>query len=121
MTVSSAPAFLAELRASVAEWCATVSSLSPASCSHGPVDAVSCAWYHGVWPFLREVDMVSSPTWHHDFYRTWLGGASKARALRGAQLRLLRELRAGRLQVETPLVTGVRRAARAMTVLHWTP
>ncbi|MCU7722731.1 class I SAM-dependent methyltransferase [Actinoplanes sp. KI2] len=70
--MSSAPAFLAELRASVAEWCATVSSLSPASCSHGPVDAVSCAWYHGVWPFLREVDMVSSPTWHHDFYRTWL-------------------------------------------------
>jgi len=73
LTVSAAPAaFLADLRASVAEWCATVSSLSPASCSHGPVDAVSCAWYHGIWPFLREVDMVSSPTWHHDFYRTWL-------------------------------------------------
>ena len=40
-----------------------------------------------------------------DFYRTWLGGASKARALRGAQLRLLRELRAGTLQVDTPLGT----------------
>ena len=38
-----------------------------------------------------------------DFYRTWLGGASKARALRGAQLRLLRELRAGTLKVDTAL------------------
>lgn len=37
-----------------------------------------------------------------DFYRSWLGGASKSRALRGAQLRLLRELRAGRVTIDTP-------------------
>jgi len=36
-----------------------------------------------------------------DFYRAWLGGASKARALRTAQLRLLADLRAGRVRVET--------------------
>ena len=38
-----------------------------------------------------------------DFYRGWIGGATKARALRSAQLRLLRDLRAGTVQVDTPL------------------
>jgi CHAT domain-containing protein/tetratricopeptide (TPR) repeat protein len=37
-----------------------------------------------------------------DFYRTWLGGASKARALRSAQLKLLNDLRAGRVTIDTP-------------------
>ena len=36
------------------------------------------------------------------FYRSWFSGASKARALRAAQLHVLRDLRAGRLQVMTP-------------------
>jgi CHAT domain-containing protein len=37
-----------------------------------------------------------------DFYRGWLGGASKGRALRNAQLRLLRDLRAGRVRIDPP-------------------
>jgi CHAT domain-containing protein/tetratricopeptide (TPR) repeat protein len=37
-----------------------------------------------------------------DFYRSWLAGASKSRALRSAQLRLLRDLRAGRVTIDTP-------------------
>jgi CHAT domain-containing protein len=36
------------------------------------------------------------------FYRAWLGGQSKARALRSAQLQLLRDLRAGKVQLQTP-------------------
>src|SRR5262249_27155466 len=36
------------------------------------------------------------------FYRTWLGGATKARALRSAQLELIRALRTGTVQVDTP-------------------
>lgn len=36
------------------------------------------------------------------FYRAWLGGQPKARALRAAQLQLLRDLRAGRVQLQTP-------------------
>jgi CHAT domain-containing protein/tetratricopeptide (TPR) repeat protein len=35
------------------------------------------------------------------FYRNWLAGASKARSLRRAQLRLLADLRAGSVRVET--------------------
>jgi CHAT domain-containing protein/tetratricopeptide (TPR) repeat protein len=37
-----------------------------------------------------------------DFYRSWLGGQSKSGALRTAQLRLLRDLRAGRVRITTP-------------------
>lgn len=36
------------------------------------------------------------------FYRAWLGGADKASALRTAQLRLIRDLRSGRVTVATP-------------------
>jgi CHAT domain-containing protein len=36
------------------------------------------------------------------FYRAWFAGASKARALRAAQLQLLRDLRAGRITIGTP-------------------
>ena len=35
------------------------------------------------------------------FYRAWFSGQSKARALRGAQLQLLRDLRAGKVQLQT--------------------
>lgn len=38
-----------------------------------------------------------------DFYRAWLGGATKAAALRQAQLRLLSDLRRGRVRVTTPV------------------
>ena len=37
-----------------------------------------------------------------DFYRAWFGGASKARALRTAQLRLLSDLRANKVTINTP-------------------
>jgi CHAT domain-containing protein len=48
-------------------------------------------------------DVADEPTSRllPDFYRSWLGGASKSRALRGAQLRLLRDLRAGRVRINT--------------------
>jgi CHAT domain-containing protein/tetratricopeptide (TPR) repeat protein len=38
-----------------------------------------------------------------DFHRAWLGGQSKAVALRTAQLRLLRDLRVGKIQLATRL------------------
>ena len=37
------------------------------------------------------------------FYRSWLKGASKASALRAAQLQLLKELRSGTVSIETPI------------------
>jgi CHAT domain-containing protein/tetratricopeptide (TPR) repeat protein len=38
-----------------------------------------------------------------EFYRAWRGGAAKAASLRSAQLRLIRDLRAGRVEVATPV------------------
>ncbi len=38
-----------------------------------------------------------------DFYRAWLAGESKASALRSSQRRLLRDLRAGRVRIDTPV------------------
>jgi CHAT domain-containing protein len=37
------------------------------------------------------------------YYRAWLGGASKAAALRQAQLELLNDLRRGRVSVTTAI------------------
>ena len=47
-------------------------TMAPMSCTRNHVDRVSCAWYHGAWQLLRLFDMVSSPSWHSDFYRKWL-------------------------------------------------
>lgn len=33
----------------------------------------TCAWYHKVWQYLRVFDMVSTPTWHREFYAQALG------------------------------------------------
>lgn len=30
---------------------------------------VSCAWYHGLWPFLSALGLVTVPAHHSDFYR----------------------------------------------------
>jgi len=32
------------------------------------IDARDCLWYHGPWQYLRLFDMVSSPSWHAEFY-----------------------------------------------------
>jgi hypothetical protein len=44
------------------------SKLAPVLCRGDHVDAEDCAWYHGIWQFLRVFDMVSTPTWHSAFY-----------------------------------------------------
>ena len=42
------------------------------SCTLGNGNREPCGWYHGAWPYLRLFNMVSSPQWHHDFYRNAL-------------------------------------------------
>lgn len=37
-------------------------------CKNGIVDN-DCSWYHASWQYLRLVNVVSSPTWHDDFYK----------------------------------------------------
>jgi CHAT domain-containing protein len=42
------------------------------------------------------------------FYKSWFAGVSKARALRAAQLKVLADLRLGRVEVDTPAGTITR-------------
>lgn len=41
--------------------------------SYLPKHQESCKWYHGAWPYLRLLGMVSTPDWHEDFYINALG------------------------------------------------
>ncbi len=62
--------------------------------------------YAGTTSFVASVwDVADEPTHRllRDFYNAWTGGASKAAALRRAQLRLLADLRAGRVRVQSPV------------------
>lgn len=57
--------FLQEPLMQSADMLYEVSSLC---CTHNHVDKESCEWYHSIWQYLRLLDMVSTPSWHHDFY-----------------------------------------------------
>lgn len=46
------------------------------------IDEDGCAWYHGAWQFLRLFNMVSSPTWHAEFYADQLRAAIHERGAR---------------------------------------
>jgi hypothetical protein len=37
-------------------------------CRGDHIDSDGCDWYHGTWQFLRLMDLVSTPVWHHQFY-----------------------------------------------------
>jgi hypothetical protein len=45
-----------------------LAAVAPVLCAGDHVDPGDCGWYHGTWQYLRLMDMVSTPTWHHDFY-----------------------------------------------------
>lgn len=40
------------------------------------VSKEDCSWYHAIWQYLRIFNLVSTPTWHSEFYREALGHLS---------------------------------------------
>jgi len=42
--------------------------LSEVVCRGSYLAGETCSWYHGVWQYLRILDLVSTPTWHKPFY-----------------------------------------------------
>jgi len=42
--------------------------LSTVLCRGNHVSKEDCSWYHSIWQYLRVFNMVSTPTWHFDFY-----------------------------------------------------
>lgn len=72
----------------------------------GIVGLTRAFFYAGTPSILATLwDVADEPTRQlvSEFYRVYLGGATRSGALRAAQLRLLRQLREGRLSVKTPL------------------
>ena len=59
--------FLKNLRADLLE-SAELLFLFAEEESYTSYDRLSHSWYHKAWQFLRIMDLVSSPTWHIDFY-----------------------------------------------------
>lgn len=45
-----------------------VSEAAKVLCGYDHMNSESCFWYHSVWQYLRLCNMVSTPTWHNDFY-----------------------------------------------------
>lgn len=43
-------------------------SFAKYGCTGGHLEGDKCDWYHGVWQYLRLLDMVSAPVWHRDFF-----------------------------------------------------
>jgi len=52
-----------------------IASMAPMSCASTPDEPDSCSWYHGVWQYLRLLDMVPEPGWHADFFADAIGAA----------------------------------------------
>ena len=42
--------------------------LAPILCRGSQIAEDDCSWYHSIWQYLRLFDMVSTPTWHAEFY-----------------------------------------------------
>lgn len=45
-----------------------VSGVASVMCSHDHMNMESCYWYHSTWQYLRLLNLVSTPSWHHEFY-----------------------------------------------------
>lgn len=46
-----------------------LAQVAPVLCRGDHIDSEGCDWYHGSWQFLRLMDLVSTPAWHHSFYQ----------------------------------------------------
>jgi hypothetical protein len=42
------------------------------ACKTGYMDNENCSWYHRNWMLLRQLDIVSNPFWHENFYKQHL-------------------------------------------------
>jgi len=69
-----------DLEEPLAQSARLIGDVAAVLCVGDHVDAGGCTWYHGVWQYLRLMDMVSTPSWHHEFYSHELRSAVLAGA-----------------------------------------
>jgi hypothetical protein len=56
-----------------------VHGVSDVLCTSDHVDRTGCGWYHGTWQYLRLLNLVSTPTWHSEFYLERIAAATQGR------------------------------------------
>jgi hypothetical protein len=61
-----------DLEEPLAESARLLDNVAAVLCRGDHVDERGCDWYHGTWQYLRLMDLVSTPSWHHDFYSSAL-------------------------------------------------
>ncbi|NKB56679.1 MAG: methyltransferase domain-containing protein [Alphaproteobacteria bacterium] len=52
----------------IADCAAEAHRIAPNLCGTDPETGESCAWYHGFWPYLRALGIVTTPDTHRAFY-----------------------------------------------------
>jgi hypothetical protein len=57
-----------------------VHGVSDILCTSDHVDRGGCGWYHGAWQYLRLLNLVSTPTWHSEFYLEQIAAAVKGKS-----------------------------------------
>jgi hypothetical protein len=72
-----------DLEEPLAQSAPLIDEVSQVLCGGNHIDNANCSWYHGVWQYLRLMDLVSTPSWHHKFYSEEL---EKAVALGGRRI-----------------------------------
>jgi SAM-dependent methyltransferase len=63
-----APTVALELEEPMVTTAPVVQTLAPVLCQGDHVSPEDCSWYHGIWQYLRIFNLVSTPTWHSEFY-----------------------------------------------------
>jgi hypothetical protein len=56
-----------------------VHGVSDVLCTNDHVDREGCGWYHGAWQYLRLLNLVSTPTWHSEFYLQQIATATEGK------------------------------------------
>ena len=45
-----------------------LNGVAPVLCTADHIDTTGCSWYHASWQYMRLLDLVSTPSWHAEFY-----------------------------------------------------
>lgn len=112
----------AALRAACA---AEAQRIAPDLCPTDEATGESCAWYHGFWPTLRILDLVTTPDTHRAFYTQTLSdlirnGHRRVLISGSADINMLQQAwRAGDLAGAAPDVTFVDRCPTPAALARW--
>lgn len=122
---SDVPAGVLDLEEPLALSADLLAEVADVLCTGDHVDHSNCSWYHGVWQHLRLLDLVSTPSWHHEFYLSTLTdafarGASRVLISGTADYSMLAYvLHAASMANKEPAVTVLDRCPTPLFAARW--